>query len=101
VFENTTASARPHSHMSSTGIYFDVHPGHGRSFVLDYRLSSAAEVALEVHTLQGKRLHTLVNGRTMAGDHRFVWSPENLSAGTYSLALSLGALRVARKAIIP
>lgn len=65
---------------------------------LRFRISQPSVVKLEIHTLAGRHILTLVNGRMGAGEHTVRWNKAALPAGIYVCCLTAGNLKTARVA---
>lgn len=63
-------------------------PLHAESALILYTLPYAALVRLEVRSLTGATVETLVDEYTPAGRHRVVFTTRNLASGTYYLILT-------------
>ncbi len=50
---------------------------------ITYRLAEDTDVAIQVYTLLGQRVHTLVNQYQNAGEYSIEWNGNNLQSGTY------------------
>ena len=65
---------------------------------ITYQLDNAANVTLEVFSLTGQRVKTLVNGEMKsAGSHSISFSAGNLSSGVYMYRLRAGDKTMTRK----
>jgi hypothetical protein len=62
----------------------------------EYRLSRPAFVTLEIYSMPGVRLRTLVNAEMEAGTHRVHWTDNNLPSGMYTLVLRSGSVSASR-----
>ena len=100
VFENPGTSTLPDSGISSNGISFNLHVLNNKSIVFYYHLSSAAHVQLEIFSLQGKRIKTLVNRTKTAGNHQLIWNAKSIPAGVYCFMFQAVLYTKSRKEII-
>lgn len=53
------------------------------STIIEYYLPDPAEVEITVFNLTGREVEQFVSNWVNSGNHRFIWSPENLAAGIY------------------
>lgn len=83
VFENSGTSILPSSDISSRDLSFNLHVLNNKIAIFNYHLSSDSHVQLEIFTLQGKRIQTLVNGTMASGSCQFKWNVQNIPAGLY------------------
>ncbi|MBD3287462.1 DUF4623 domain-containing protein [candidate division KSB1 bacterium] len=67
---------------------------------IQYALSKSVNVNLNVYDITGRKVATLVNKKQDAGNHRVVFSGENLSSGVYFYKLTAGNETVATKKMI-
>ncbi len=58
--------------------------------VVRFRIPKAADVVLEVFTLDGRNVSRLAKGRYTAGEHRVEWNTNSLASGTYLCRLTAG-----------
>ena len=54
---------------------------------LSYDLTDAGQITLQVYNMRGQLVKTLVSDFQHIGTYKFVWQPENLSAGVYIVRL--------------
>jgi poly(beta-D-mannuronate) lyase len=57
------------------------------SNIITFNLEKAGHTLLSVHDISGKQVAVLVNGHLNTGNHRFIFTPRNLTAGVYMLKL--------------
>jgi hypothetical protein len=69
------------------------------STTIRYALASAGFVRLNVIDMSGRQVASLLNGEQAAGMHSVIWSPDNLSSGSYFYVLESGDFRETRKAL--
>ncbi|MBN1560129.1 CotH kinase family protein [candidate division KSB1 bacterium] len=50
---------------------------------IEYSLPYLAHITLDIYDLLGKKVTTLVDGQKEAGEHRVVWSGQDVAAGVY------------------
>jgi len=62
------------------------------STTIDFRLSSAADVALNIYNIKGQLIESLVSGSMEAGSHRISWHTRNASSGIYIARLEADGL---------
>lgn len=72
---------------------------------ITYSLPAAAEVRLEIYTVQGRALRTLVRGSQAAGRHQIRWDGRDdsgaaVSSGLYFCLLQNGPLRQIRRMLL-
>lgn len=99
VFKNPGTSIFPFTDISSTGFSFTISIQNKNSIIVYCHLYNAAHVRIELVTLRGKRIKSLVNGSMAAGNHQFRWDARNLSAGIYLLTCKSDLFIKARKKI--
>ncbi len=58
------------------------------STTIKYRVVETASINISVFDLSGKKVSTLVNETVKSGNHELIWTPKNLSGGTYFVSLS-------------
>ena len=63
-------------------------------------LPRGQQVRLDVYTLSGARVQSLLNGSFTAGVHRVGWDSRSLAAGTYHMRLKAGGEIVGRTFVI-
>lgn len=56
---------------------------------IQFDLPQPGDVLLEIWTLQGEIVATLINGRISAGTHRVAWNPVRMPSGTYFCRIRL------------
>jgi pectate lyase len=64
------------------------------STTFKYRVAQNANVNLTVYDMNGKRIATVIDGKSAAGTYEVVWKPENVKPGTYIASLSANGKRV-------
>jgi len=57
---------------------------------IQYRLSNAEHVSLDVYSLNGRKVAQLVNAVQAAGSHSVVWDASDMPSGIYLYKLSAG-----------
>ncbi len=61
------------------------------SATISFNLDNDAQTAINIYSLQGKQVATLVNRELTAGRHEIKWSPDGtISNGIYVMKLSIG-----------
>jgi Domain of unknown function (DUF4331)/Secretion system C-terminal sorting domain len=58
------------------------------STTIKYRVVETAAINISVFDLSGKKVSTLVNETVKSGNQELIWTPKNLSSGTYFVSLS-------------
>lgn len=58
--------------------------------MIEYELSSAVKVKIEIYDILGRKVETLLNEKRQAGHHQISWNAENLSSGVYFYRLQAG-----------
>ena len=53
-----------------------------------YRLAENSHVDISIFDINGRKVVTLVNQKTQAGNYEIKWTPEHISSGTYIASLS-------------
>ena len=72
---------------------------------IEFDLANTGRVRLDVFSVDGRRVATLINGRLNAGHHSIAWDGRNdagelVPSGTYFYQLVAGDLRQVRKAVL-
>ena len=72
------------------------------STAISYQLSAASEVVLEIYSISGQQIKTLVSGKQAAGSHSVLWdgtdeSGLRVASGVYLLTMRAGEFVQARK----
>ena len=57
------------------------------SATVRFDVPEVSRVELQVYDVTGKLVETLLNERMTAGQHQYIWQPQELSTGTYFLRL--------------
>ncbi len=65
--------------------------------VIGYRISSPAELRLDIFDLLGTYIETIINGNREAGYYSVTWNGEKYSTGVYFYRLSIDGSEVSRK----
>ncbi|MCH8487610.1 MAG: T9SS type A sorting domain-containing protein [Candidatus Cyclonatronum sp.] len=65
--------------------------------VIEFAIPEAAQVSLEVFSINGQRVATLVNGSLQAGQHSVSFDASNLSSGIYLYRLQAGNTTLMRQ----
>ena len=72
----------------------------GTATMFRFALPQAADVKLEVYTLAGQRVATVLNERRKSGFHQVGFQARNLSSGVYFYRLTAGNFRAMRKLLV-
>ncbi|UCE67616.1 MAG: putative Ig domain-containing protein, partial [Candidatus Zixiibacteriota bacterium] len=67
------------------------------STVIWFRLGNPAQVRLEVFSLLGQKIATLIDRRMDSGEHEITWSADMVSSGVYFYRLAAGSDTQVRK----
>ena len=67
--------------------------------VLTFFCPKSAHGSLKIYNLLGKEIATLQAGELSAGEHRYVWNPENIASGMYIARLEVEGIRQIQKLI--
>jgi hypothetical protein len=59
------------------------------STTLAYTLRSDANVKIDIFDLRGRRIHSLINKKQLAGEHELKWHAGNMPSGIYICTLSI------------
>jgi hypothetical protein len=59
------------------------------STTLAYTLRSDANVKIDIFDLRGRRIHSLINKKQLAGEHELKWHAGNVPSGIYICTLSI------------
>jgi hypothetical protein len=100
VFENPGTFTLPFSGISSDDISFNILALNNKSIILYYQLSSTAHVQVELFSVQGKLIKTLVNETVACGNHQHIWDTHSLPAGVYLIVFKTELFKKALKEII-
>ena len=57
---------------------------------ISFELSNAMNIELDVYTLKGQYLTSIMGGMLQPGKHQFYWVPSNVSSGAYFIRVSDG-----------
>jgi hypothetical protein len=58
------------------------------STTIKYRVVETSNINISVFDLSGKKVATIVNEQVKTGTNEIIWTPKNLSGGTYFVSLS-------------
>ena len=67
---------------------------------ISYTISLNGLVNLSVYDLLGKHIETLVDSYQLLGRHKLVWTPTNLSSGTYFMLLTVDGVSISKKIVL-
>ncbi len=67
---------------------------------IKYSLNNNSHVKISIYDINGRLVDTLVENQRNSGSHQVVWSPENISSGTYFYQLIVDGKRLATKKAI-
>jgi len=67
---------------------------------ISYRLPADTQVTLEIYSLLGKRIQTLIETRQSAGSYQIPFDAGNLASGIYLYRLTAGTSSVTRRMIL-
>jgi hypothetical protein len=67
---------------------------------ISFALPSDRSVRLEVYSMLGEHVATLVNGRLTAGSYHYTWDAGPAAAGVYFFVLQTGRERLVQKAVL-
>jgi hypothetical protein len=82
-----TADAENASLLNSFGLQ-EIYPNpFNPSVTISYGLSTESQVSLQIYSLSGQLMQTLLNSTMSAGDHSLMWNPINISTGVYLVQL--------------
>ena len=70
------------------------------STTINFTLAETASVELTVFDLMGRKVATLAQGLTEAGDHSIEFNAENLSSGIYIYTLNAGDVQMSRRMVL-
>ena len=70
------------------------------STTISYRLPADTQVTLEIYSLLGKRIQTLIDTRQSAGSYQVPFDAGNLASGIYLYRLTAGTTSVTRRMIL-
>lgn len=70
------------------------------STTIEFSLPKASQVRLNVYTLSGRRVATLIQGQRSAGSHRAVFNAQNVSSGIYMYRLQADEFTITRKMVL-
>lgn len=91
LFENSETTIRSHSLTTpSLALSHNHYNLFSRTIILQYHLSSAVNVLLEIFNIKGKRINVLVNKEMTAGTYRAIWNARGYPAGVYVFSFKAG-----------
>lgn len=100
VFE-TEATSRFHSPACPVLHYtFDLRLSNTGTVTVDYSISSAGRITIELVSLQGRRIRTLCDGNRSAGSFRTVCCLGDVSPGVYTVLFRAGAYQACRSVTV-
>jgi len=68
------------------------------SATISFNLDKAAQTSVDIYSLQGKLISTLVNENLTAGEHQIIWSPKStISNGIYLMKVDIGGQMFSKK----
>lgn len=67
------------------------------STTLNFTLNDNGNVRARVYNMNGQVVTTLINGYMNAGNHSFVWTPDNLGSGVYIISVETRGMRETAK----
>jgi hypothetical protein len=70
------------------------------STTISFSLQTSAEITLEVYSITGQKVATLVNGLQNAGEHKITFQAGNLGSGVYFYKLTSGSFSETRKMVL-
>ncbi len=83
------------------GIKMQTYPNPASEFItLTYEVENAADVSVEIYTVNGQRVRVVEAGQMTAGIHTMDINVSDLSAGTYVYSLVAGSQRLTKRMII-
>ncbi len=65
-----------------------------------FSLQKSTEITLEVFSITGQKVATLVNGSKNAGEHKITFDASNLGSGVYFYKLSAGSFSETKKMVL-
>jgi len=68
--------------------------------IINYNLSSAGSVTLDIYDLLGRKVQTLAEGYQAAGNHQVTWNAESVSSGVYFAKLSANDQTQSQKLVL-
>ena len=101
VFEKQGTTTLPFSDISSTDILFNLHILNNKSIILNYHVSSLSHVQIELFSVHGKLIKTLVNETVAYGNHKFSWDGQSLPAGIYLFVFNTESYKKVINAYVP
>ena len=70
------------------------------STTITFALPKPSAVSLDVYTLSGRRVATLIEGQRGAGEHRVVFNAEHVSSGIYLYQLKTDKISITQKMVL-
>jgi hypothetical protein len=67
---------------------------------IEYGLPRSSRVTIEVYSITGRRVETLVDQEQLSGYHQVIWSAHNLCAGLYFYRLEAEGFMKTRKVLV-
>ncbi|MFC2150866.1 LamG-like jellyroll fold domain-containing protein, partial [Calditrichota bacterium] len=91
----------PNALLPQASIFINASPNPFNSSVrLSFELRRPTDLLLQVYDPQGRLVDQLINGIQPTGVRQFIWSPENVSTGSYIVKLSSPEGVVAQKVLM-
>ncbi|MGV3538285.1 MAG: T9SS type A sorting domain-containing protein [Rufibacter sp.] len=72
----------------------------GTNTTIPVTLEKAAQVTLQIYSLTGRRIATLINDKLDAGAHKITWDGRGASAGTYLYKLTVDGKQYAKRLVL-
>ena len=84
---------------TANDISFSTYPNPvSESATISFNLDKAAQTSIDIYSLQGKQISTLVNANLTAGEHQIIWSPNStISNGIYLMKVDIGGKMFSKK----
>jgi hypothetical protein len=71
------------------------------SATISFNLEKDAQTTIDIYSLQGKQISTLVNNNLTAGEHQLTWTPDGtVSNGIYIMKINVGGKTFSQKIAI-
>ncbi len=70
------------------------------STTIQYNLTMASDVKIEIYNLLGRRVQTLYNGIQTAGEHMLIWDADSFASGMYFCTFTAGKSMQTQKMIL-
>ncbi len=67
---------------------------------ISYTLSQQDQVLLQIYSVDGRLVETLVDGVRQAGEHNVLWDADDVTSDLYCYRITVGGASAARKCLV-